>query len=109
MKNFVLGFSLLLTCSTVSFAQNTNSSTTTNSRPRTTTNPPPAAKAQPKPTATPAKQTATPAPAADTVDAAFDKIIEGIQKANVDLVTNGYLNSTSLACSITTVRLPKVG
>ena len=96
MRRFSFSFALLLAFSTIAIAQNTNSSTTTNARPRTTATPPPAAKAQAKPTATPAKQAVTPAPAADTVLAAFNKIIDGIRKANVDLATGGYWNSPTL-------------
>jgi ketosteroid isomerase-like protein len=102
MRRFYFSFALLLAFASVAFAQNTNSSTTTNARPRTaatTTKPasptptkPPAAKSSPQ--QTPAKQAAT--PAADTASAAFDRIIDGVQKANVDLATKGYLNSTSL-------------
>lgn len=104
MKRFSFSFALLLAFSVIAWAQNSNSSTTTNARPRSATpatqtkSPAPAkapdAKASPQPTA--AKQTATPAPAADTVLAAFNKIIEGIKKANVDLVTGGYWNSPTL-------------
>lgn len=100
MKESIFGCSLLLIFSTFSFAQNANSSATTNSRPRTTTSPAPAAKVQAKPVAkpaaTPAKQAATPAPAADTVSATFDKIIEGLRTTNVDLATKGYWNSPAL-------------
>jgi ketosteroid isomerase-like protein len=99
---------LLLAFATIALAQNSNSSTTTNVRPRTTTTPAP--KAQAKPTTTPAKPAATPSkpatgpakpagpatPATDSVAMAFDKIIEGIRKANVDLATNGYWNSPAL-------------
>lgn len=108
MRRFCFSFALLLAFASVAFAQNTNSSTTTNSRPRTgatTTQAPkptpakaPAAKASPSPATskqTP-KQAATPAPATDTVLAAFNKIVEGIRKANVDLATGGYWNSPAL-------------
>ena len=102
MSRFFFSFALLLAFSTFSIAQNTNSSATTNSRPRSTTTQapkptpakPPAANSSPK--QTPAKQAATPAPASDTVLAAFNKIIEGIRKANVDLATGGYWNSPAL-------------
>ena len=93
MRRFFISCALLLAFVTIAFAQNTNSSTSTNARPRPTTNPPPPAKAQAKPAATPAKPVA---PAADTVAVAFDKIIEGIRTANVDLATNGYWNSPQL-------------
>ena len=104
MKRFFFSFALPLAFSTIAFAQTTNWSTTTNARPRTaatatqatkpTPTKAPAAKSSPK--QTPAKQAATPAPASDTVLAAFNKIIEGIRKANVDLATGGYWNSPAL-------------
>ena len=103
MRRFAFTCAILLAFSTIALAQNTNSSTTTNARPRTTTSttqatkPTPAKSAsQPAAKQTPAKQAATPAPASDTVLAAFNKIIDGIRKANVDLATSGYWNSPAL-------------
>jgi ketosteroid isomerase-like protein len=101
MKRFAFSFALLLAFSVIAFAQNSNSSTTTNARPRAATpkstptaTKSPAAKSSPQ--QTPAKAAATPAPAADTVLAAFNKIVDGIRKANVNLVTDGYWNSPTL-------------
>src|ERR1700682_3380723 len=104
MRRFFVNFALLLAFSTFSFAQDTSSPTTTNARPRMTTTqatkPKPAPTkppvTQPSPKQTPTKPAGTPAPAADTVLAAFNKIIEGIRKANVDLATGGYWNSPAL-------------
>lgn len=103
MRRFCFSFAVLLAFASVAVAQNTNSSTTTNSRPRTgatttqaakpTPPKPPAAKASP--TQAPAKQ-APPLSAADTASAAFDRMIEGIRKANVDLVMSGYVKDPSL-------------
>lgn len=106
MRRIFISFALLLGFSLLTCAQNTNSSTTnttTKSRPRTTTTQTTTPK--PKPTATPAAQgnankapakpAATPA-VGDGVLAAFNKIIDGIRKANVDLVMNGYLKDPSL-------------
>jgi len=101
MSRFCFSCALVLASSLIAFAQNTNSSTT-NARPRTTTTatpkPAPAktATSQAPAKQTPAKQAATAAPAADTVSAAFDRIIDGVQKANVDLATSGYWNSPTL-------------
>jgi len=102
MKRVFFGFALLLAFSIFTFAQNSNSSTSTNStnksRPRTTTTQPAAPKAatsQANANKAPAKPAATPA-AGDGVLAAFNKIIDGIRKANVDLVMNGYLKDPSL-------------
>ena len=104
MRRLALTGAILLAFSTIALAQNTNSSTTTNARPRTTTSttqatkptPGKATASQPAAKQTPAKQAATPAPAADTVLAAFNKILDGIRKANVDLATSGYWNSPAL-------------
>jgi len=104
MRRLAFAGAILLAFSTIALAQNTNSSTTTNARPRTTTSttqatkptPAKATASQPAAKQTPAKQAASPAPAADTVLAAFNKIIDGIRKANVDLATSGYWNSPAL-------------
>jgi len=42
------------------------------------------------------KTNSTPNPSSTTVVGAFDKIIEGIRRANVDLVTGGYWNNPAL-------------
>jgi ketosteroid isomerase-like protein len=104
MRRFFFSVVLLWAFSNITFAQNTNSSTTTNARPRTSASKTQTNKAAPtrsvaSPPDTkqaPAKPAATPAPAADTVLAAFNKIIDGIRKANVNLVTEGYWNSPTL-------------
>lgn len=103
MRRFFISIVLLWAFSSIAFAQNTNSSTTTNARPRTTadktqTPKPDSAKPVTSPSTrqTPAKPAATPVPAADTVLAAFNKIIEGIRKVNIDLATGGYWNSPAL-------------
>jgi hypothetical protein len=101
MKRLAISITLVLTLSTFAFAQNANSSPTpTKVRPRTTnanTNtaqtPKPATSA--KPAATPASDKPVPTPG-DSVQAAFNKIIDGIKRANVNLVTSGYLNSPRL-------------
>src|SRR5216684_2079654 len=94
MSRIFFSFALLFALSLVTFAQNTNPDTSTNkSRPRTAE-----PKAQtPKPSATASQPKPKPAAtAAGTVLAAFNKIIDGLRKANVDLVTNGYWNSPTL-------------
>ena len=99
MRRIFISFVLLLAFSIFTFAQNTNSSTpsTNKSRPRTTATPlPPTKPPTVQANANKAKPAATPAPASDTVLAAFNKIIDGIRKANVDLVMNGYLKDPSL-------------
>lgn len=102
MKRATISIALVLTLSTLALAQNANTSPTpTKVRPRTTTKATPSQ--TPKP-ATTAKSTATPSatkpkPALttdDSVQSAFNKIIDGIKRANVNLVTSGYLNSPRL-------------
>ena len=108
MKRSLVIASIIVACAFVSFAQNSNSSTTSpSSRTRTVA---------PKPTPTPrtvtksSDATATPSPSPTTrrnsaggstapstgVLAAFDKIVEGIRKSDVDLYMSGYWNSPQL-------------
>lgn len=105
MKRFIVVVSVMLASTTLAPAQNTNSSTTEPSRTRTVA---------PKPSPTPKKATkstdteASPAPqnakstgtgqvAPSTgVLAAFDKIIDGVKRANVDMATGGYWKSPTL-------------
>ncbi|HEX3251919.1 MAG TPA: nuclear transport factor 2 family protein [Pyrinomonadaceae bacterium] len=106
VKALSLLFVLVLTCGVV-WAQNSNSSTTTE-RPRSTnTNrSKPAAQsptATPKPAASPAKaapkKPATTAPDAagsDGVLAAFNSLLDGIRHANVNEVTGIYWNNPRL-------------
>lgn len=97
MRRFFLSFALLSTLSIVSFAQNTNSSTT-KSRPRTTntnTAATPMATPSPKPAVT-SKPAAAATPGSQAVLAAFNQILDGIRHANVDEVTAPYWNSPQL-------------
>jgi ketosteroid isomerase-like protein len=119
MKPFVLVVSIIVATSAVAVAQNSNSSTT--ERPRTTTTnlnrskaPAPPVPAPPKAPAatTPQKPEATadPKPAAkkpastqqpvasgsDAVLAAFNSLLDGIRKADVNAVTEVYWNSPRL-------------
>lgn len=108
MKRFFVIVSIIIVSAFVSFAQNSNSSTTApSSRSRVI---------EPKPTPPPktvtksSNATATPSPSPTTkrnsaggstapstgVLAAFDKIIEGIRKSDVDLYMSGYWNSPQL-------------
>lgn len=90
-------------------AQNTNSSTTSQPRatgtntnrsaspPKPTDTQKPAVTPKALPTASPKPKVVTaPAPGADTVPAAFDRLLNGIRKADVKAVTGVYLNSPSL-------------
>lgn len=104
MKRSLVALSILCVSIAFAFAQNTNSNSSFN-RGRTVT---------PKPTPTPKtvskspEATASPSPAtgggrtAPTVGpsaavlSAFDKIIDGIRRSNVDLYTSGYWNSSAL-------------
>lgn len=104
MKRLLVAASVLLACVILAFAQNANTNSST-SRGRTVA---------PKPTPTPKtvskSPTATPSPSPATgggrttpsvgpsaaVLAAFDKIIDGIKRSNVDLYMSGYWNSPQL-------------
>jgi len=106
MKRSLVAASILLVSAAILFGQNNNTGSTS-SRTRTV---------DPKPSPTPktvtksASGTASPAPSPQTprrtsttatapstgVLAAFDKIIEGVRRANVDIATAGYWNSTAL-------------
>jgi ketosteroid isomerase-like protein len=111
LKRFLMIVSVALTATTLAFAQNTNQSTnsgTQSTRTRVVApKPSPTPKASTKSTDTEAstatqsrtqKPKATPTPAAPStgVLAAFDKIIEGVRRANVDMATNGYWKSPAL-------------
>jgi ketosteroid isomerase-like protein len=84
-------FALIVLMSGAVFAQNSNSSTTTE-RPRSTnTN-------QSKPTTTPKKQAApSEEPASEGVLAAFNKLLNGIRHASVDEVMSAYWNNPQLS------------
>lgn len=95
--------SIILAGAVAVFAQDL---TSPSSRTRTIAKPSPTPKtvtkmsspaASPTPAQTPARTTTTPAagPSA-AVLSAFDKIIEGIRRSNVDLYTSGYWNSSML-------------
>src|SRR5471030_3017200 len=99
LKRFLVIASIVLVSAMLAFAQNSNSSTTT-TRTRTV---------EPKPSPTPkAKSTgtgaasqrpkagSTPVAPSTGVLTAFDKIVEGIRRSNVDMYTSGYWNSVNL-------------
>ncbi len=106
----ILPISLVLALSSLTAAQNTNSSTT--NRPRTTntnTSAPPTSPqkstdmqaptttpAAVQPTETKPKVSATEVPGSAGVVSAFNALVEGIRKANVRMVTGVYLNSPRL-------------
>lgn len=110
MQRTIAVISLLLTISTVSAAQNTNSSTTTRPRSTNTNTSTPSASPQ-KSTGAQAPRTASPAaqgteakpriqaaevPGSAGVVSAFNSLLDGIRKANVKMVTGVYLNSPRL-------------
>lgn len=99
LKRFLVIASIVLVSAALALAQNTNSSTTT-TRTRTVE---PKASPTPKPkstgtTAASQRPKTTPTPVAPStgVLAAFDKIVEGIRRSNVDMYTSGYWNSSNL-------------
>src|SRR5947207_13430204 len=96
----------IIFASTLALAQNSNQNTNSTTRTRTVVS---------KPTPTPKvtmsgetggstsqsrtqrpKASSTPSASSTTVVGAFDKIIEGIRRANVDMVTGGYWNNPAL-------------
>ena len=113
MKRLLITASVICLCAVAGFAQNSNSSTvdpsaapSTRTRtmappkpsptPRTVTKP---ATAQPTPSSSPKPSgNESPSQAGPTagVLAAFERIIEGVRKADVDLATGGYWNSSAL-------------
>jgi ketosteroid isomerase-like protein len=108
MKRSLVIASIIAASAFASFAQNSNSSTTSpSSRTRTVEakpTPPPKtvtkssnATATPSPSSTARRNSAGGSTAPSTgVLAAFDKIIEGIRKSDVDLYMSGYWNSPQL-------------
>jgi ketosteroid isomerase-like protein len=108
MKRSLVIASIIVASAFGSFAQNSNSSTTSpSSRTRTVEakpTPPPKtvtkssnATAKPSPSPTTRRNSAGGSTAPSTgVLAAFDKIIEGIRKSDVDLYMSGYWNSPQL-------------
>ena len=105
MKRSVAVVSIIFAAAALLFAQNSSSTTSPSSRTRTvdpkpTPTPKPVSKsATPQTSPSPQKpkvSTTTPTAPPTTVLAAFDKIIEGVRRANVDLATKGYWNSPAL-------------
>lgn len=110
---FAILAGFLLATSVPSMGQNTNSSTTPPVRPRTTnTNQQPKPPSSPAPTSTEAPAvsggvpktaakkpvvSSQPAPGSDGVLAAFNSLLDGIRKADVDAVTSVYWNSPRLS------------
>jgi ketosteroid isomerase-like protein len=97
LKRFLVIASIVLVSAMLAFAQNSNSSTT---RTRTV-EPKPSPTPKPKSTGTAAASqrpnaNSTPVAPSTGVLAAFDKIIEGIRRSNVDIYTSGYWNSVNL-------------
>jgi ketosteroid isomerase-like protein len=109
VKRFLVIVSVGLAAATLTWAQSTNSnSETTNTRTRTVApKPSPTPKRVSKSTDTEAaptneprtqkaKASSTPTAPSTGVLAAFDKIIEGVKRANVDMATSGYWKSPAL-------------
>ena len=105
MKFFLMMISLIFATTNLALGQN-NQNTNSTTRTRTVV-----AKPSPKPKTSKAteaegatgqtrtqrpKTSSTPNASSTTVVGAFDKIIEGIKRANVDLVTGGYWNNPAL-------------
>jgi ketosteroid isomerase-like protein len=105
MKRSVAVISIVFASLALAFAQN-NNTTSPSSRTRTVdAKPTPTPKIVTKstnpetsqpPTAPKGSSTTTAAGPSAAVLAAFDKIIEGVRRANVDMATSGYWNSAQL-------------
>ncbi len=100
MKRFLSIVSVAFACAAFMFAQNNNQNSNSGATTRTRT-------VEPKPSpqkrstgsetsGTQSRPKPTPVAPSTGVLAAFDKIIEGIRRSNVDLYTSGYWNSPSL-------------
>jgi ketosteroid isomerase-like protein len=109
LKKFFSIVSIACACAALTFAQNNQdpNSSTTRTRtvaPKPSPTPKPAAKStdtEASPASGPRAQkpktsSATVAGPTTGVLSAFEKIIEGVRRANVDLATNGYWNSSAL-------------
>ena len=104
MNRLTISIALLLTLTTLVLAQNANSSPTpTKVRPRTTNSntntaqtPKPATSAKPAATPAATRQASADTPGSEAVQAAFNKILEGIRHANVNEVTAPYWNDKRL-------------
>lgn len=105
MKRSVAVISIVFASLALAFAQN-NNTTSPSKRTRTVdAKPTPTPKtvtkstdpeASPSPSTPKRPATTTAAGPSAAVLAAFDKIIEGVRRANVDMATNGYWNSSAL-------------
>src|SRR5258707_13502003 len=101
LKRFLVIALVVFASAMLASAQNANSSTTTTRTRTVEPKPSPTPKATAKSTGTPAasqrpKSSSTPVAPSTGVLAAFDKIIEGIRRSNVDMYTSGYWNSSKL-------------
>jgi ketosteroid isomerase-like protein len=101
LKRFLVIASIVLVSAMLALAQNSNSSTTTTRtrtvEPKPSPTPKPTAKASGTGAASQRpRASSTPVAPSTGVLAAFDKIIEGIRRSNVDIYTSGYWNSANL-------------
>ena len=101
LKRFLVIASIVLVSAVLAFAQNSNSATTTTRTRTVAPKPSPTPKPTGKSIDTGAslqrpRVNSTPVPPSTGVLAAFDKIIEGIRRSNVDMYTSGYWNSVNL-------------
>jgi hypothetical protein len=103
MKRSLVIAWILFASAVMAFAQNSNT-TSPSSRTRTVAPKPlptprtvtKSSNAEASPAPAPARRTTTAGAPSTAVLAAFDKIIEGVRRANVDMATSGYWNSSAL-------------
>src|ERR1044072_5621905 len=103
MKRSLVAVSILFVSIVVAVAQNSNTNTPSSRgrtvAPKPTSTPKTAGKAPDataSPSPTPSSRTTPAAGPSAAVLSAFDKIIDGIKRSNVDLYTSGYWNSSAL-------------
>ena len=98
LKRFLVIASVVFVSAALSVAQNSNSGTRTRTvEPKPSPTPKPAAKSTGTGAASQRpRASSTPVAPSTGVLAAFDKIIEGIRRSNVDMYTSGYWNSVNL-------------
>jgi ketosteroid isomerase-like protein len=104
MKRFLLVTAVTLTAVGMALGQNSNSNSNNRTRtvaPKPSPTPRTATKSADSETSSPtqskpAPEKTTPAGPSAAVLAAFDKVIEGIRRANVNMVTGAYWNSSTL-------------
>jgi ketosteroid isomerase-like protein len=96
MKRLIVAVLVFFACAIFAIAQDSSYSRDRTVAPKPTPTPKSTAKSSATPSPSPATGGRTAVGPSTAVLAAFDKIIDGIKKANVDLYMSGYDNATTL-------------